>query len=211
MNYGKVVVFRRYKLTTKIINSFNNVLHKVKNFETPEKLKGTVVEQWGIYWKSVCIDYTNTVVDVVNHCKTRPINASIYATLLATGVYLHKHNPDENSFKEQLLQSTIKLMQVGEAVRNPVSENHVKWLGQCYNEGIIRRMNLGIISLIWLDNYDEICSSYKANCPYLQVKYTTFYERVIDFGILDKWWVLESKMKDYDVNEAEFSNINNNE
>ncbi|XP_076387499.1 mitochondrial import inner membrane translocase subunit Tim29 isoform X2 [Megachile rotundata] len=208
MNYGKVVVFRRHKLTSKVINSLNNVLHKVQNFETPEKLKGTFLERWGIYWKSVCIDYTNTVVDTVNHCKERPIKATIYATLLATGVYLHKHNPDESSFREQLLQSTIKIMQIGEAVRNPVSEKHVKWLGQCYNEGIVRRMNLGIISLIWLDDYDKTYSSYKAACPYLQVQYTTFYQRIVDFGILDKWWVLESKMKDYDVNEAEFSNIN---
>lgn len=98
-------------------------------------------------------------------------------------------------------------MQVGESVRNPKSECHVKWIGQCYNEGIVRRMNLGVISLIWLDDYDKMCFLYKAICPHLKVEYLKFYERVIDVGFLDKWWILESKMKDYDINEAEFDDV----
>lgn len=98
-------------------------------------------------------------------------------------------------------------MQVGEAIRNPMSVQYVQWLGQCYNEGIVRRMNLGIVSLIWLDDYDEMCSLYKAVCPYLKTRYLTFYQRVVDIGFLDKWWILENKMEDYDVNEAQFSDI----
>lgn len=98
-------------------------------------------------------------------------------------------------------------MQVGEAIRNPMSVQYVQWLGQCYNEGIVRRMNLGIVSLIWLDDYDEMCSLYKAVCPYLKTRYLTFYQRVVDIGFLDKWWILDNKMEDYDVNEAQFSDI----
>lgn len=101
----------------------------------------------------------------------------------------------------------MKIMQVGKSVRNSMCENYVQWLGQCYNEGIVRRMNLGIISLIWLDDYDKMCSLYKTVCPYLKIRYLTFYQRIIDIGFLDKWWILENKMKDYDVNEAEFSNV----
>lgn len=101
----------------------------------------------------------------------------------------------------------MKIMQVGEAIRNPMSVQYVQWLGQCYNEGIVRRMNLGIVSLIWLDDYDEMCSLYKAVCPYLKTRYLTFYQRVVDIGFLDKWWILENKMEDYDVNEAQFSDI----
>lgn len=96
-------------------------------------------------------------------------------------------------------------MQVGEPIRNPVSVQHIKWLEQCYNEGLIRRLNLGILSLIWLDNYDRDCYIYKAVCPYLKPRYVTFYERIVDVGFLERWWLLERKMKDYDINEAEFS------
>ncbi|XP_034175612.1 mitochondrial import inner membrane translocase subunit Tim29 isoform X2 [Osmia lignaria lignaria] len=182
MNYVKFIQFRNYKFTSKVVNKTNDILYKVQNFETPEKLKGTFLERWGKYWKNLFTDYKEVTVSVVNDCKEHPIKASIYASVLAFCIYLNKHNPDESSFREQLLQNTIKIMQVGETVRNPVSEYHVKWLGQCYNEGIVRRMNL-------------------------DVQYATFYQRIVDFGILDKWWVLESKMKDYDVNETEFSDL----
>lgn len=119
--------------------------------------------------------------------------------------YSSRHNPDETMFREQLIQSSIKLIQVGEPIRNPVSVQHIKWLEQCYNEGLIRRINLGILSLIWLDNYDRDCFLYKAVCSYLKPRYITFHERIVDVGFLERWWLLERKMKDYDVNEAEFS------
>lgn len=58
---------------------------------------------------------------------------------------------------------------------------------------------------MWIDNYDKDCFLYKTVCPYLKPRYLTFHERIIDVGALDKWWVLETKMKDYDVNESEFN------
>lgn len=107
-----------------------------------------------------------------------------------------------------MIKYNLKLMLLGESIRNPVAVKHIEQLQQYYNEGIIRRISLGISSLIWIDNYDENCSSYKAVCPYLKPRYITFYNRIIDIGFLDKWWVLENKMKDYDINEAEFNNFN---
>ncbi|XP_006612790.1 mitochondrial import inner membrane translocase subunit Tim29 [Apis dorsata] len=207
MNYNYFTQFQKYKFTLKLINPIY-VLNKTKNLKIPEKLKGTFLERWGLYWKNLYIDYKESALGAAKDCKEHPIRTSIYFSLLASCVYLYRHNPDECTFKENLLQNTMKIMQVGEAIRNPISEHYVKWLGQCYNEGIIRRMNLGIISLIWLDDYDNMCSLYKTVCPYLKIQYLTFHKRVIDFGLLDKWWILENKMKDYDVNETEFSNVN---
>ncbi|KOC62879.1 Uncharacterized protein C19orf52 [Habropoda laboriosa] len=208
MNYGHFTQLQKNKFSLKLGNSINNILKK-KNLEEPKELKGSVLERWRIYWKNLCTDYKEALCDSAKHCKKHPIRTSIYVSVLASCVYLHRYNPDESSFKELLLQNTMKIMQVGEAIRNPISEYHVKWLGQCYNEGIVRCMNLGIISLIWLDNYDETCSLYKAVCPYLKIQYATFYERVVDFGFLGKWWIIENKMKDYDVNGTEFANVTN--
>ncbi|XP_017753372.1 PREDICTED: uncharacterized protein C19orf52 homolog [Eufriesea mexicana] len=206
MNYSYFTQFQKHKF----INSIN-VLNKSINSKIPEKSKAVFPERWAKYWKTLYTDYKDAALGAYEHSKKHPIRTSIYFSLLASYVYLNKHNPDECSFKEELLQNTMKIMQVGEAIRNPISENYVKWLGQCYNEGIIRRMNLGIISLIWLDDYDKMCSLYKSVCPYLKVRYLTFYQRVVDFGFLDKWWILESKMKDYDINEIEFSNVKHEE
>ncbi|XP_043524560.1 mitochondrial import inner membrane translocase subunit Tim29 [Frieseomelitta varia] len=185
------------------------VLKPTANFKMSTITKTTLFQRWGKYWKNLYIDYKESALGAAKDCKEHPVRTSIYFSLLASCVYLHKHNPDECSFKEHLLQNTMKIMQVGKTVRNSMCENYVEWLGRCYNEGIVRRMNLGIISLIWLDDYDKMCSSYKTVCPYLKIRYLTFYKRVIDIGFLDTWWILENKMKDYDVNEAEFSNVTN--
>lgn len=109
-----------------------------------------------------------------------------------------------SSYRDQLLNNESKLTQVAQHLRNSESENYVTWVEQCYNEGIIRQLNLGIISFIWLDNYDENSAVYKAKCSYLKPQYLTFYKRIIDIGFMDKWWLLEDKMHDYDVNIAQF-------
>ena len=95
-------------------------------------------------------------------------------------------------------------MQVGHSIRNPKSEKYLTWVEQCYNEGTIRRLNLGIVSFMWLDNFDSASAVYKAICPYLKPRYVTFQQRIIDVGFMDNWWILEHKMRDYDVNESEF-------
>ncbi|XP_076634611.1 mitochondrial import inner membrane translocase subunit Tim29 [Colletes latitarsis] len=207
MSYGQFNRLLKYKFSSKLTNYVTNVYMKAKNFETPEKLKGTFLERWGKYWKNVYIDYKSVAEGVAQDCKERPIRASTYAFITALCVYMNKYKPDECSFREHLLQYTMKVMQVGESVRNPISEHHVKWLGQCYSEGIVRQLNLGLITIIWLDNYDKACTLYKAICPHLKPRYLTFHQRVVDVGCLDKWWVLESKMKDYDINDVEFSNV----
>ncbi|CAL7941807.1 unnamed protein product [Xylocopa violacea] len=204
-----LVPFRKYKVSLKLANSVNDAISQTKSAEVSEKVKSSVIERWTVYWKNIYADYKEVALNTAKDCKEHPVRTSIYATFLASCVYLSKHNPNECTYKDQLMEDTMKIMQVGTAIRNPVSEQYVKWLSQCYNEGIVRHMNLGIISLIWLDDYDKMCSLYKAVCPYLQVQYATFYQRVVDVGFLDKWWVLESKMKDYDTNEAEFSNVQN--
>ncbi|KAG7207118.1 hypothetical protein KM043_000993 [Ampulex compressa] len=193
-------VFESARLTVQ------RIAYRIGRLETPERIKGTFLERWGTYWKNLYIDYRDVTVDTAKHCRERPIRTTIYASVLACAYYCYEHNPDERSFREHLLRNATKLAQLGEAVRNPISAWHVKQLEQCYNEGTLRRLNLGIISLIWVDNYDESCSLYKAVCPYLKPRYFSFHERAIDVGFLDKWWILEDKMTNYDVNEAEFQN-----
>ncbi|XP_011256208.2 mitochondrial import inner membrane translocase subunit Tim29 [Camponotus floridanus] len=196
----------RLKAVFKLFTSrFNEIGNKINNYEMPEKIKGTFLERWANYWHTLYKDYKGVAIDAVIDCKKRPVRAAIYTTFLGGCFYSSRCNPDETTFREQLIQSSIKLIQVGEPIRNPVSVQHIQWLEQCYNEGLVRTLNLGILSLIWLDNYDKDCSLYKAVCPYLKPRFVTFHERVVDIGFLNKWWLLERKMKDYDINEAEFS------
>lgn len=190
-----------------VLSRFDNVSNKIKNYEIPEKFKGTFLQRWANYWRNLYVDYKDVAIDVAKDCKERPVRAAIYSTLLGGCFYFSKHNPDEIMFRDKLIESSGKLIQVGEPIRNPVSVQHIRWLEQCYNEGITRRLNLGLFSLMWINNYDKDCFLYKAVCPYLKPKYLTFHERIIDIGVLDKWWILETKMNDYDVNESEFNDV----
>lgn len=47
MSLGQFPRLQRYKPTLKLLSSINEVVYKVKNFETPEKIKGTFLERWG--------------------------------------------------------------------------------------------------------------------------------------------------------------------
>ncbi|KAK0076426.1 hypothetical protein PV325_005391 [Microctonus aethiopoides] len=178
---------------------------KIKNSKISARVKGSFLGNWGKYWKNIYLDYKDVVVDTTKACKERPIRALTYFSILGISYYIHQHNPDELSFREALLQYEMKLMFVGENVRNPVSTNHILFLDDCLNRNIIRRMNLGLLSLVWLDNYHEKCAHYKATCAYLKPRYMNFHKRIIDIGFLDKWWILESKMKDYDINDNEIN------
>lgn len=129
-------------------------------------------------------------------------------SVLGICYHLSEHNPDELMFRKQLLESSQKVLLVGRPVQNPSSIQHVKWLEQCHNERVIRKINFGIFSLLWMDDYDSDCDLYKTICPYLKPRYVTLHERLLDIGFLDTWWILENFMKNYDVNiECSSKNI----
>ncbi|XP_063697284.1 mitochondrial import inner membrane translocase subunit Tim29 [Culicoides brevitarsis] len=173
---------------------------KKLNFELPERFKGTIVEKWANYWKQLVIDYKEMVIDTCKHMFQHPLKTSIYTGVGATTYFLCKHNPDFADFEKSFQNSKNLLILVAEPCQNPVSADHIRSLERYINQNVVRRLSLGVISFIWIDNYDKDCSLYKATCEYLKPPYKTFKERVIDVGFLDKYWILDEQMKDYDVN-----------
>lgn len=166
----------------------------------PEKYKGTIYEKWATYWKHLGIDYKDVFVNVAQQAKEKPILASIY---LATGgafCYCVKNNPSEEDFRTKLRDYNAEVVLVHDSCLNDTAANYIKFIEKCYNQGIVRHLSLGFISFLWLDNYDHNASLYKATCEYTDPQYLTFHERVIDVGFLNKWWNLDKKMIDYDVN-----------
>lgn len=182
---------------------WNSIQTRLDQIEIPERYKGTIVEKWLRYWRGLCIDYRDVFVNVGRQAKEKPIRASIYGSLMAAAWYSAKHNPSERDFHDRLRKHNTDLILVNEVCHNPASAEYLKFLERSLNEGIIRRMNLGVCSLLWLDNYDKAVALYQATCKYTQPDYLTWHKRVIDVGFLDKWWTLEEKMIDYDVNGAD--------
>uniref|UniRef100_A0A182PH27 Mitochondrial import inner membrane translocase subunit Tim29 n=1 Tax=Anopheles epiroticus TaxID=199890 RepID=A0A182PH27_9DIPT len=167
----------------------------------PERYKGTILEKWAMYWKNLVIDYKEMVIDTGRTMRNRPVRSGVYVSLLAGSLYAGAHNPSETDFYDQFRRAYNQLSLVHQTCQNPIASQHLTFLERCHNEGILRRLSLGVVSFLWLDNYDKGLAIYKAVCPYLQPRYLTFHERIIDVGFNGKFWVLERKMIDYDINE----------
>lgn len=174
---------------------------RVNNFEVPERFKGTVVEKWLSYWKGLVTDYRDVFLNVLKQTKDKPIRSTIYGGLIGSAIYSYKHNPSEMDFIEQLRANNTKMVLIASDCLNPVSSQYLIFLERCYNEGIVRRLNVGIFSLLWLADYDRAVNLFKATCSYTKPELLTWHQRVIDVGFLDKWWKIDEKMIDYDINE----------
>lgn len=171
-------------------------------FEVPERFKGTMVEKWLLYWKNLYRDYADVFIDVGKQTKERPIRSGLYATGAGAAYYAFKRNPSEADFYQQLRQYTGDLVQVHPSCQNPVTSEYFKFVERCYNEGIVRRLSLGVCSFLWIDDYDRALGLYKTTCEYLEPDYLTWHKRIIDVGFLNTWWTIKNKMIDYDINES---------
>lgn len=187
-----------------IKTKYNDIQTKMNNFEVPERFKKTVVEKWMLYWKGLLTDYRDVFLDVGKQIREKPIRASIYGAIGSSAVYSFKHNPSEADFIQQLRSHNAKLVLVDPACQNPISSQYLTFLERCYNEGIVRRLSVGIFSLIWLDNFDRALGLYKATCSFTKPDLLTWHHRIIDVGFMDKWWKIDKQMIDYDINNDNF-------
>lgn len=180
------------------------LLSRLDAVQFPEKYKGTVLEKWALYWKNLVRDYKEMIIDTGKTMRDRPVRSGIYLTLLGATYYCGVNNPDEADFGIRFRQCSNELQLVHPSCQNPEASRHIQFLQRCYNEGIVRRITLGVVSFIWLDNFDRGVAIYQAICPYLQPRYMTFHERIVDVGFNNEWWILKKKMVDYDINEENF-------
>lgn len=187
--------------------TWKNLALKLPNIPKPylpERFKGTIVEKWAKYWDGLIHDYAEVFRDTVKQSKEKPYRTALYFSIASGLYYAGKNNPTEMDFRDQVVEYQNLFGLVGKPVRNPNSEVYLKTLENWYNAGVIRRFSLGFFSIMWLDNYDKDVGLYKAQCEYLKPSYLTFHERIIDVGFLNRFWNLERKMEDYDMNPNEW-------
>ena len=98
------------------------------------------------------------------------------------------------------------LLVVGDNIRNPSSAEFVSFLNQCQGEKTLRRLDLGVISLLLRMDLNPDCAVYINQCDFLKPTYVEqLTERLVDIGIAGRWRILDRKMVDYDVNPDEWS------
>lgn len=158
----------------------------------------------GDYFQNILNDYRTVAVETVGDMKSHPIKATIYITSLGFTGYLMKTNPSKESFYESVTENANKLVTVGDPIRNPYSETHIRNLVDCANRGVLRRLTFGVCSFMWIDNFDESVDLYEARCKPLKVGWLEWRERIVDFGMVGRWWELDKAMQEYDVNPDEW-------
>ena len=176
--------------------------------QLPEKLKGGRIERYVNYWKGVKTDYKEALKELGQSCRERPIKASMIGATILSALYANRHNPDEKSFNDLLVNINNDLTMVSDLCRNNSSTQHQFEVVRAQNAGVLRYWNFGIFSIIWKDNYNSEFSHVKARCKYLTVGYTDVLfkerERIVDIGFLGNWWYTNKAMEEYDINQDEW-------
>ncbi|XP_024084853.1 mitochondrial import inner membrane translocase subunit Tim29 isoform X2 [Cimex lectularius] len=172
--------------------------------QMPERLKGTFVDRWATYWKDLFRDYYEVFKDVGTDLKNKPVKSGVIFTLSGLSYFCWKNNPDMNDFRSAVMKHSNEFIFIGPKIRNPKTTEHLNLLEQCTNEGTLRRFSFGLFSFIWRDNYSDTVGIYSKWCPYLTPEWLSFHTRVLDVGFLNKWWILEEKMVDCDINPGEW-------
>ncbi|XP_069783348.1 mitochondrial import inner membrane translocase subunit Tim29 [Narcine bancroftii] len=161
----------------------------------------------GLWTKSLVNDYREACKELVVGTRDNPGKAAVYCMLLAGASACTYSNPSDKSFQVALLESANQLLVLSPWVRNGQADQHVQKLLTIKTQGRLRHQSLFLFSFMYADPHDPVTSIYDAQCEYLKPRWSDFPGRVLDFGFLGKWWMLGSKMKDWDVNDVEFAHL----
>lgn len=173
-------------------------------FAFPERFRGTFVERWKQYWESVAKDYYEATLGIGTYVREHPIKSSLATAVAGCAYYCASTNPDERSYRSELLDCANSMLYVSPAVRNPSAVRRLEYLERCYNAGVVKRLNLLFFSVMWIDEFNDNVQAYKANCKYLKPSILSVPERAVDFGFVNIWWNLRKTMVDYDINPEEW-------
>lgn len=152
-------------------------------------------------------DYKEAVREVGVGIWQRPVKSSFYIGLLGGAWACVYTKPDKTSFETHLLDVSNKLGLLSPWIRSETSDQHVLNLVKLRNEGRLRHISLGLVALTFCADYDPEADLYEAQCGSLSIPWSSLPQRVLDVGFAGRWWILDSKMKDYDVNDVEFKNL----
>ncbi|XP_078387607.1 mitochondrial import inner membrane translocase subunit Tim29 [Cetorhinus maximus] len=159
----------------------------------------------GFWTRSLFNDYKEACKEIVVGARDHPGKAAFYCTLFTGACVCGYKNPCDKSFHATLLESANQLLILSPWVRNGRSDRHIQNLVTVKNQGRLRHQNLLFFSLVYTAPYDAKTGIYNAQCEYLKPRWSDFPNRILDIGFFGKWWILSSKMRDWDINDDEFA------
>lgn len=161
----------------------------------------------GTWAHALLRDYAEACGDAAAAARARPGRAALYVGLLGGAAACCALAPSEAAFEEALLDASSSLLLLAPATRNRHSEEFLQRLLWLRGRGRLRHVNLGFCSLVYEAPFDAQASLYQARCRYLQPRWVDFPGRVLDVGFVGRWWILENRMHDCDINDDEFLHL----
>uniref|UniRef100_A0A3B4ZNI6 Translocase of inner mitochondrial membrane 29 n=1 Tax=Stegastes partitus TaxID=144197 RepID=A0A3B4ZNI6_9TELE len=161
----------------------------------------------GVWCRSMMSDYKEACREMVVGAWEKPLKASVYGAVLSGALACFYTKPDRTSFEADLLERSNQLGLLSPWIRSGTSDGHIQNLVKLRNEGRLRHASVGLLTLMWHADYDPDAMLYEAQCSNVSIPWRELPQRVLDVGFAGRWWILDSKMKDYDVNEAEFKHL----
>lgn len=161
----------------------------------------------GVWCQSLASDYKEAFREMVVGAWERPLKASVYGALLGGAWACFHTKPDWSSFEAALLERSGQLGLLSPWIRSASSDGHMQSLMKLRNEGRLHCLSFGVFALVYHSDFDPDVTLYEARCSNLSVPWRELPRRLLDVGFVGRWWILDSKMKDYDVNEEEFKRL----
>lgn len=158
--------------------------------------------------KNIYLDYYEVFKDVEKSARARPLRASLYGASIIFVLNMFRTNESLRSYSSEIVSACNRVGAVVEKSRNPISDEFVQSMGELHCQGLLRQIDLGFSTLIYKSDCRSDLALFRYNCPYLKPSIREFIqERIVDFGLLGHWLVLEQKMRDYDINDAEYESL----
>lgn len=152
---------------------------------------------------NIYVDYKNVFVDFLKGVKDRPLKSVVQLGLVGAGYLIYRHNPDENTYYDTLMENSLELLQINSNIRNPDSDSYTQSIQKLYNQGRLQRQGFGLFSLMLLKDYGKDYDGYERHCYYTKTRWVYLWKQVIDIGAMGHWYYLEKSMTDFDINYEE--------
>lgn len=150
-------------------------------------------------------DYKAVAKSGVTYARDRPIKLLSQLGIVGLSTYCWIQRPNMQAYADDLFRNSNELLQISRLTRNKKTDLYIRDLITSYYQNRLTCQNLGLFSIIFNNDYPEECDAYDKNCFYMQPRWINIHERIVDFGFLGRWFMLEKMMVDYDVNDEEFN------
>ena len=199
-----MLTLRRFVVRCPNLRVRLNTTSEPVKVEVPAPKKEKLWNRWFAFWKLLLNDYKVAIVETGQSMKDNPKKTFLWFAVIGGSTACCVMNPDETDYRDNLVTRMHEVIFIGKPIRNPACMEYLESIEWFYNCDEIKRINLGVCSVMMHTGKSKSSALYKDTCSYLQPSFTEMFDRILDIGFWNKWWVLEKMMVDCDINPDEW-------